>query len=77
METENNLLNWLIALRIACIDYHSGQWSRGYALGCALDRYFARTGTTPPRISGWHGFLDDFWVGYYYDEIKEKFGATL
>jgi len=71
------LEKWLVALRIACLQWHSGQWSRGYRLGCILDSHFDRSGTHPSPISGWAGFLEDFDIEAYYHDICDKYSKAL
>lgn len=37
-------INLALAINAVCIDYHNGQSSRGYRLGCRVRRYLKRHG---------------------------------
>jgi len=45
-------IHTLQAIRLFCVDYHGGQWSRLYRLQCRISSYFRRKGIKPIEYFG-------------------------
>ena len=64
----------LMVLRVFVSDYHSGQWSRGYRLSCAIDRKLK-------RIKG-NSFITDEQIRIarkfpFYKELETKYANKM
>ena len=60
--------------------YHSGQWSRGYALLCAADRAWRRHAGIGPRLDYWESQLDENPKGdiaRLYNHFGETYGEVV
>lgn len=59
----------IATLYVLCMDYHSGQWSRGYRLLCRIARRYN------PRLAD--GYLTELRAGDLYANLAERYGARL
>lgn len=61
---------WIV-LYVFCMDYHSGQWSRGYRLLSLLSKHRYVGGNLGD------GLLEECRKCYIYKHFVEKYGKTI